>query len=57
MDNKKCACQWYKRNLNVMIGVDGYSKSAGFGWEKMENKTSNSLTLVAGDVIHQQKYK
>lgn len=57
MDNKKCACQWYKRNLNVMIGVDGYNKSAGFGWEKMENKTSNSLTLVAGDVIHQQKYK
>lgn len=57
MDSKKCACQWYKRNLNVMIGVDGYSKSAGFGWEKMENKTSNSLTLVAGDVIHQQKYK
>ena len=57
MDSKKCACQWYKRNLNVMVGVDGYSKSAGFGWEKMENKTSNSLTLVAGDVIHQQKYK
>lgn len=57
MDNKKCACQWYKRNLNVMIGVDGYNKSAGFGWEKMENKTSNSLTLVARDVIHQQKYK
>lgn len=57
MDSKKCACQWYKRNLNVMVGVDGYSKSAGFGWEKMENKTSNSFTLVAGDVIHQQKYK
>ena len=57
MDNKKCVCQWYKRDLSVMVGVDGYNKSAGFGWKKMEGATSNTLTLDAIDIIYQQKYK
>lgn len=57
MDSKKCACQWYERDLNVMVGVDGYNKSAGFGWKKMEGATSNTLTLDATDIIYQQKYK
>lgn len=57
MDSKKCACQWYERDLSVMVGVDGYSKSAGFGWKKMEGATSNTLTLDAIDIIYQQKYK
>lgn len=57
MDSKKCACQWYERDLSVMVGVDGYNKSAGFGWKKMEGATSNSLTLDATDILYQQKYK
>ena len=57
MDSKKCACQWYERDLSVMVGVDGYSKSAGFGWKKMKGATSNTLTLDAIDIIYQQKYK
>lgn len=57
MDSKKCACQWYERDLSVMVGVDGYSKSAGFGWKKMEGATSDTLTLDATDIIYQQKYK
>ena len=57
MDSKKCACQWYERDLSVMVGVDGYNKSAGFGWKKMEGATSDTLTLDATDIIYQQKYK
>jgi len=53
MDSKKCACQWYERDLSVMVGVDGYNKSAGFGWKKMEGATSDSLTLDATDIIYQ----
>ena len=57
MDSKKCACQWYERDLSVMVGVDGYNKSAGFGWKKMEGATSDTLILDATDIIYQQKYK
>ncbi len=57
MDSKKYACQWYERDLSVMVGVDGYNKSAGFGWKKMEGATSDTLTLDATDIIYQQKYK
>ena len=57
MDSKKCACQWYERDLSVMVGVDGYNKSAGFGWKKIEGATSNTLILNAADIIYQQKYK
>ena len=57
MDSKKCACQWYERDLSVMVGVDGYNKSAGFGWKKIEGATSDTLTLDATGIIYQQKYK
>lgn len=57
MDSKKCACQWYERDLSVTIGSDEYDKSAGFGWKKLAGQTSNLLTLDATEVIYQQKYK
>lgn len=57
MDSKKCACQWHERDLSVMVGVDGYNKSAGFGWKKIEGATSDTLTLDATNIIYQQKYK
>lgn len=57
MDSKKCVCQWYERDLSVVVGSDEYSKSAGFGWRKIAGQTSNSLTLGATDILYQQKYK
>lgn len=57
MDSKKCVCQWYERDLSVVIGSDEYSKSAGFGWRKIAGQTSSSLTLDATDILYQQKYK
>lgn len=57
MDSKKCVCQWYERDLSVVVGSDEYSKSAGFGWRKIAGQTSSSLTLDATDILYQQKYK
>lgn len=57
MDSKKCVCQWYERDLSVVVGSDEYSKSAGFGWKKIVGQTSSSLTLDATDILYQQKYK
>ena len=57
MDSKKCVCQWYERDLSVVVGSDEYSKSAGFGWRKIDGQTSSSLTLDATDILYQQKYK
>lgn len=57
MDSKKCVCQWYERDLSVVVGSDEYSKSAGFGWKKIDGQTSSSLTLDATDILYQQKYK
>ena len=57
MDSKKCVCQWYERDLSVVVGSDEYDKSAGFGWKKIAGQTSSSLTLDATDILYQQKYK
>lgn len=57
MDSKKCVCQWYERDLSVVVGSDEYSKSAGFGWRKIAGQTSSSLALDATDILYQQKYK
>lgn len=57
MDSKKCVCQWYERDLSVVVGSDEYSKSASFGWRKIAGQTSSSLTLDATDILYQQKYK
>lgn len=57
MDSKKCTCQWYERDLSVIVGSDEYDKAAGFGWKKLTGQTSNLLTLDATEVIYQQKYK
>lgn len=57
MDSKKCVCQWYERDLSVVVGSDEYSKAAGFGWRKIDGQTSSSLTLDATDILYQQKYK
>lgn len=57
MGEKKCSCQWFERDLSVVVGSEGYSKAAGFGWKLLEDKTSNTLTLDATEVLYQQRYK
>lgn len=57
MDEKKCSCQWFERDLSVVVGSEGYSKAAGFGWKLLDGKTSNTLTLDATDILYQQRYK
>ena len=53
----KCTFQWYERDLSMRIGIEGYDKSAGFGWKKMDNQTSNTFFLNKSDVNYQQRYK
>ena len=56
MDNKTCKCQWFVRDLTVMIGDERYNKEAGFGWRPLPQTTS-ILSLVAKDVLYEQRYK
>lgn len=53
LDNKY-KCQWFKRDLGVMIGDERYNKTAGFGWAPLP-QTENTLTL--DDIKHQARYK
>lgn len=57
MNNSKVTCQWYERDLSMMIGSEGYSKSAGFGWRMLTDETEDTLSLVSTDVAHEQRYK
>lgn len=56
MNNKSCTCQWFVRDLSVMIGEDNYSKDAGPGWWPI-GSDFNVLHLDISDVFCQQKYK
>lgn len=56
MSESKCQCQWFVRDLTVMIGDSNYDKTAGFGWRPLL-ETSSTLSLVPSDVFYQQKYK
>lgn len=55
MDDK-CKCQWYIRDLSVMIGEDVYDKEVGFGWRPLD-VTEDTLSLDASQVIYSQRYK
>lgn len=59
IDNSKVSCQWYERDLSVMIGDEDYDKSAGFGWQAIAGATDSTLILSSSDVkhAHQQRYK
>ncbi len=56
MDTKTCECQWFERDLSMMIGVEGYNKIAGFGWRPLDGNKSK-ITVDTNDVKHQNKYK
>lgn len=56
MDDSKCDCQWFVRDLTVMIGDERYNKEAGFGWAPLP-QTSSRLSLVTADVLCEQRYK
>lgn len=57
ISNSKVSCQWYERDLSVMIGDQAYNKDAGFGWKPLDGETDVTLSLTSSDVAHQQKYK
>lgn len=57
MDNKKCECQWFVRDLTVMVGDERYNKNAGFGWAPIPQATSNLLALDISNVAYEQRYK
>ena len=54
--SSSCECEWYVRDLSVMVGGELYNKAAGTGWRPLGNST-NLLTLVDDDVPHRQRYK
>ena len=56
MDEKTCQCQWFERDLSVMIGTKDYDKAAGYGWKPIDNQT-HRLTLTGEDVNYTQQYK
>ena len=57
MSEKTCKCQWFKRDLSVLIGSNSYDKNAGFGWTPVSPSAYDAMTLRPQDVIHQQRYK
>lgn len=56
MDESKCKCQWFVRDLTVKIGDERYNKEAGFGWAPLP-QTSSHLSLVTSDVLYEKRYK
>lgn len=56
MDDKSCKCQWFVRDLTVMIGDERYNKEVGFGWAPLP-QTSSILSFVASDVLYEKRYK
>lgn len=57
MNSQTCECQWYKRDLSILPGDDGYNKNSGSGWKAIGNSNLNTLTLETKDVIYRDKYK
>lgn len=41
-----CSCQWFIRNPDIVIGSEGYYKSAGIGWEALSDETNNVLIIT-----------
>ena len=49
-------CDWYKRDLSVLIGSADYDKNAGFGWKKI-NADFNILNIDKNIVPYRNQYK
>jgi hypothetical protein len=49
MNTSTCECQWYKRDLSIMVGDDKYNKDAGFSWIPVESNF-NTLSLTTSAV-------
>ena len=57
INNSKSKCQWYKQNLNIMVGDEKYDKEAGFGWERLDGKNTYILKVSNEEVSYSQRYK
>lgn len=54
----KTQCQWYVRDLNVVLGSADYDAAAGTGWRRLEGETASSLSKSAlGNIEYSQRYK
>ncbi len=56
MVNGSYDCQWFERDLSIMVGAKEYNKDAGFGWKPLDNKT-NKITVNTNNVKDQNRYK
>lgn len=56
MDTKTCKCQWFRRDLSVVIGAEDYNKDAGFGWRPLDTK-DYKLSITSSTLKHQDRYK
>lgn len=57
IDSSKINYQWFQRDLAVAPGDDAYDKQAGWGWRKIEDSNSNSITVSNSNVYSQDSYK
>lgn len=59
LSQSSCQCQWFERDVSIMIGHDKYNKDVGFGWAPIDKKYTNFNTLnLSIDMLrHRQKYK
>lgn len=56
MDEAKCKCTWFVRDLDVMVGSPDYNKDVGFGWREIA-AGDTMITLRSSDIRYSQKYK
>lgn len=56
INNEKCQCKWFSRDLSIKVGHADYDKNAGFSWKPL-GITTSKITINYSDVIYQQKYK
>lgn len=51
------SCQWYVRDLSVVVGSEHYNKDVGVGWRSLDGQISNRLDIDISEVVKQEKYK
>lgn len=51
------SCQWFVRDLAVMVGHQDYNKDVGVGWKALPDEESNRLDVGIDEVVKQEKYK
>lgn len=50
-------CQWFVRDLDVVVGSNLYNKNVGVGWRAIEGANTARLEVESTEVRNQEKYK